>query len=115
LAAWQIEESGGHAEQLFLASEVTLGGNGEKAYVVRGDGPLRSVDAPVFWIFAQTAHGLKLVLRAPADELILRKTHTFGHKDIDVLQGDSEPLLKTTFRFDGKQYELDRQTQAKLK
>ena len=99
------------AEQLpkswFTASAVHLSGSNERDLVVMGKGPLQGANVTTFWVFAQRPEGLRLVLNAPAHDLVIKPMRWNGYKTIEIASATAVRLSKVTFRFDGNQYRAD--------
>ena len=88
----------------FSASVIHLGGPGEQDLIVEAQGELRGANVIGFWVFQPTTTGYRPVLAAPAHDLIVRKTVSNGHRDIQLLAATATAIHTVQFRFDGKRY-----------
>jgi hypothetical protein len=97
----------------FTASEIHLDGRNESDLVVVGKGPLQGANVTTFWVFLRQPQGLKLVLNAPAHDLIIKPTRQNGYKTIEIASATAVRLSKTTFQFDGNQYRAEERSAPK--
>jgi hypothetical protein len=72
--------------------------------LVEGEGVLRGANVNTFWVFVQTAHGLKLALMIPAHDLMVRPQRFGGYKTIEAASMNCCTVFTTRLRFDGKRY-----------
>lgn len=56
----------------------------ENDLVVQGQGPMMGANVTEFWVFAETSHGPKLVLKIPAHDLLIREARSGGYKIIEA-------------------------------
>jgi len=93
----------------FSASAIHLGPTEETDLVVVGEPPLSGANTVTFWVFRSTAQGYALVLTAPAHDLIVKGTRSFGVRDIEMLATTAMQVHTVLFRFDGQQYKIYRE------
>jgi len=87
----------------FLASAIHLK-PGEADLIVVGKEPLAGANVVTFWVFCSTDHGYKLVLTAPAHDLIVKNTRWKGHRDIELSSESAVQFSSVLCRFDGERY-----------
>jgi hypothetical protein len=66
----------------FSASAIHLNDSKDLDLIVIGEGALRGSNVTTFWVFCATPSGYKLVLTAPAHDLIVKNTRWKGRRDI---------------------------------
>jgi hypothetical protein len=99
----------------FEVSRVHLGDTDEQDFIVVGTGEMVGANTVPFWIFKQTAHGMKLMLFSQGHDLnILSHLHN-GHRDIEIsyvfrLKGQWQ-----TYRYSNEAYSLSSDTGNKTK
>jgi len=87
----------------FSASAIHLK-PGEADLIVMGKESLAGANVVTFWVFCSTDHGYKLVLTAPAHDLIVMNTRWKGHRDIELASESAVQFSSVLCRFDGEQY-----------
>jgi len=90
----------------FSASEITLGGPGEKDLIVEAEELLRGANIDTFWVFIDTDHGYELALTIPVHDLIVKSARTNGYRDLEALAATAVTVTTASFRFDGHEYKL---------
>jgi hypothetical protein len=88
----------------FSASAIQLSSPKNVDIVVMGEGSLHGSNVTTFWVFCATPHGYKLVLTAPAHDLIVKSTRWKGHRDIELTSMTAVQTSTVLFRFDGERY-----------
>ncbi|HLJ91067.1 MAG TPA: hypothetical protein VKZ53_29965 [Candidatus Angelobacter sp.] len=88
----------------FSASEIHLGAPDEQDFVVMAEGPLVGGNVITFWVFQRNEHGYRLLLTAPAHDLIVTKRKWKGHREIELLSASAVRILTVVLRFDGLKY-----------
>ena len=88
----------------FSASAVHLAHSRDVDLVVMGEGPLRGSNVTTFWVFHATPSGYKLVLTAPAHDLILKNTRCNGFRDIVLTSLTAVEVSTVLLRFNGTIY-----------
>jgi hypothetical protein len=83
--------------------ELTSGAN-PRHLLVMAVGPLRGANVTHFWIFQATIRGYRLVLKAPAHDLILKSTTSHGLRDIELSSMSARKVSRVLCRFNGKVY-----------
>ena len=88
----------------FSAATVHLSNPKKADFVVMGEGPLRGANVVTFWVFQSTAHGYRLVLTAPAHDLIVKSTRCKGYDDIALISATARQTSTILYRFNGERY-----------
>ncbi len=88
----------------FSASEITLGGRGEKDLIVVAEGLLRGANVDTFWVFVHRDQGYALVLTVPAFDIIVKSSRTNGYRNIEASAATAVTVTTASFRFDGHRY-----------
>ena len=88
----------------FSAATVHLRSPEKVDLIVMGEGPLRGANVVTFWIFQSTTHGYRLILTAPAHDLVVKNTRWNGYHDIILMSATAEQISITLYKFDGKRY-----------
>jgi hypothetical protein len=99
----------------FQSSVVHLDGPSEKDLLVIADGKLAGGNVTTFWLFMQTPQGMKLVLNAPAHDLIIHSSRINGHRDVELVGMTAIRIMTGKYRFDGTQYQLVKSTDYPIK
>jgi hypothetical protein len=89
----------------FSASTIRLGPRVDDL-IVEAAGALRGANVNMFWVFLTTPSGHRLVLKAPAHDLIVEKARTHEYHDITIRSGTP---VSDDLRFNGKRYALHRE------
>jgi hypothetical protein len=84
----------------FSVAQVRLHGPKEEDLVVEAKGPLSGANVNLFWVFVASPEGLKLVLRAPAHDLILRPEQWGGYRTIELDSMTCCRISTTRLRFE---------------
>jgi len=87
----------------FLASEIHLDGPKEIDLIVTGTGRLRG-NVATFWVFRKLPEGCRLVLKATAQSLVVRRDRWKGFRNMSVGSPIAGLSVEVFYRFDGKQY-----------
>ncbi|WP_433963965.1 hypothetical protein [Tunturiibacter gelidiferens] len=90
----------------FSAAVVHLHKANEYDLVVQGEGPMMGANVTEFWVFAETKRGPKLVLKAPAHDLLLRNHVSNGYRIIEASAVTALRVSTLTYTFDGNHYVL---------
>jgi len=88
----------------FSASAIHLSRPEQTDLVVMEVGPLRGANVITFWIFSATTHGYRLVLMAPAHDLIVKNTRWKGYREIELVSMTALEISTVLVRFDGERY-----------
>jgi hypothetical protein len=88
----------------FSTSVVNLSPDNGRHLLVMAIGPLRGANVTHFWIFQTTSRGYRLVLNAPAHDVIVKNTTSFGLRDIELVSMSAVTLSRAVCRFNGKHY-----------
>lgn len=88
----------------FSASAIHLSNSKDSDLVVMGEESLRGANVTTFWVFSAMPGGYKLVLTAPAHDLIVRNTRWKSHRDIDLVSMTAVEISTVSCRFDGIRY-----------
>ncbi len=89
----------------FSASEIALGGPGEKDLIVVAEGPLVGANVDTFWVFIHRDKAYALVFTIPVHDLVVKKSRTNGYRNLDVMAATAVTVTTASFRFDGHQYQ----------
>jgi hypothetical protein len=92
----------------FCAAVVHLHGTSENDLVVQAEGEMRGANVTEFWVFAGAPQGLKLVLKIPAHDLMIRDIESGGYKIIEASAATAVRVSTLIYKFDGHQYILYR-------
>jgi hypothetical protein len=96
----------------FSASAIRLGPRVDDL-IVEAAGALRGANVNMFWVFLTTPNGHRLVLKAPAHDLIVENPRTHEYRDITMRSATGGTVTSDDMRFNGKQYALHhRNTEA---
>ena len=76
--------------------------------MVQGEGAMMGANVTEFWVFAETPRGSRLVLKAPAHDLVIRDIASGGYKIIEASAVIAGHVSTLTYKFDGNQYILYR-------
>ena len=96
----------------FSASAIRLGPRVDDL-IVEAEGSLRGANVNMFWVFVTTPRGHRLVLKAPAHDLIVENARTHDYRDITMRSATANAVTSDNMRFNGKQYALHhRKTEA---
>jgi hypothetical protein len=88
----------------FSASVLHLHNAHTRDLVVEGESALRGANVNTFWVFVQTANGLKLALMIAAHDLMIRPLRYGGYKTIEAASMNCCTVFTTRLGFDGKSY-----------
>jgi hypothetical protein len=88
----------------FSASEIALGSSGEKDLIIAAEGPLAGGNVDTFWVFVQREHHYTLVLTIPAHDLVVKRPHTNGYRNLQASGATAATVTTLSFRFNGRQY-----------
>jgi hypothetical protein len=58
---------------------------------------------------------MKLVLNAPAHDLLIHSSRTKGHRDIDLVALTAIRIMTGKYRFDGTQYQMVKSSDEPIK
>ena len=86
------------------ASVVHLAGPDEKDLVIEAEGELRGANICKFWVFAALPSGYRLVLAAPAHDLIVLKETWEGFHKIELLSATAVSVHTVLLRLEGDRY-----------
>jgi len=92
----------------FSASAIRLGPRVDDL-IVEAEGSLRGANVNMFWVFVTTPRGHRLVLKAPAHDLIVENARTHEYRDITMRSATASAVTSDNMRFNGKQYTLHHQ------
>jgi len=93
----------------FSASAIHLRGPDEIDLVVLGEEQLRGANVITYWVFRATPRGHELVLKAPAHDLIVKRTRWKGYREIELSAETAVELTTVLFRWDGNKYAVFRE------
>jgi hypothetical protein len=88
----------------FSASAIHLSDPVQLDLIVAGEGPLKGGFVEGFWVFCHSEHGYRLVLYAPAHDLVVTETYWNGYREIEMSTESADVLTSVFFRWDGKRY-----------
>lgn len=88
----------------FLASEIHLSNANRPDLVVIGRPPISGANVTTFWVFFNELGGYKLVLVAPAHDLIVKKALWKRVRDIELASMTAVQISTVLLRFNGKRY-----------
>jgi len=92
--------------QLFVASEVHLGQNQNRALVVLGRSAMSGADNDWFWIVLREGNHARVVLWAGAYSLQLMSHRTNGLRDITTFWDTALESFTRVYKYNGKAYRL---------
>jgi len=88
----------------FLASEIHLSTRNRPDLVVIGQAPISGANVTTFWVFLAEIGGFKLVMTAPAHDLIVKKARWKGVRDLELASMTAVQISTVLLRFNGKRY-----------
>lgn len=88
----------------FLASEVHLQDAAKSDLVVMGTGPLLGANVTTFWVFGDTTHNLKMLLKATAHDLAIKPDRWKDYRNIEIDSITADRVSTVRFRFNGSVY-----------
>lgn len=98
-------EIGRVAKAWFMSSIVHLRKSDQRDIVVIGQGPILGANVTTFWVFRSVGNEYRLVLNAPAHDLVIKNSRTNDYLDIEIIAATVDRVSTTTFKFDGTKYE----------
>ncbi len=98
----------------FSAFLVHLSASRRPDLLVIAEGPLMGSNVTTFWVFRGNKHGHRLVLTAPAHDLILKKSYSNRHRDIELVSLTAVQISRVLLRYDGQTYQPYRSTSERI-
>jgi hypothetical protein len=92
----------------FSATVAHLHGASENDLVVQAEGELSGANVTDFWVFAETPHGPRQVLKTSGHDLVIRNLKSDGYKIIEARAVIAGHVSTLTYKFNGSQYILYR-------
>jgi hypothetical protein len=88
----------------FSASAIHLSDSKHLDLIVMGEGVLRGSNVTTFWVFCAAPSGYKLVLTAPAHDLIVKNARWKGRRNIELTSMTAVQASTVLLRFNGERY-----------
>jgi hypothetical protein len=90
----------------FSASEVHLGDGDERSLVVVGTGKLLGANIGPFWVLRNNGGRVEVLLSTSTLGLEIKAERSNGYRDIEITAATADRVLTSTYKFDGKIYQL---------